>query len=81
MAGAPGSYGMPDLTNQKREDLSLQLMSFRSGERANDVYKVMRDVCRNLTDAEIAGLAAYYSKTSPGKAAASPALPNPGRSC
>jgi cytochrome c553 len=77
VAGAPGSYGMPDLTNQKLEDLSLQLTSFRSGERANDVYRVMREVCRKLTDAEIAGLAAYYSKTAPGKAASSPPAPSP----
>lgn len=77
VAGAQGSYGMPDLTNQKLEDLSLQLTSFRSGERANDVYKVMRDVCRKLTDAEIAGLAAYYSRTAPGKAAASSPAPSP----
>ena len=68
-AGAPGSYGMPGLNNQKLEDLSLQLKSFRSGERANDVYRVMRDVCRRLTDAEIAGLAEYYSKTAARKAA------------
>jgi cytochrome c553 len=32
----------------------------------------MRDVCRGLTDTEIAGLAAYYSGT-PAPKAASPA--------
>jgi cytochrome c553 len=71
-AGSPPSYGMPDLRNQKFDDLSLQLTTFRSGERANDVYRVMRDVCKGLTDAEIAGLATYYSGTT-GKAPAAPA--------
>jgi len=64
-AGNPGFYGMPSLRNQKFDDLSLELTNFRSGDRANDVYRVMRDACRNLTDAEIAGLAAYYSGTLP----------------
>jgi len=64
-AGNPGFYGMPSLANQKFDDLSLELTNFRSGDRANDVYRVMRDACRNLTDAEIAGLAGYYSGTLP----------------
>ncbi len=69
----PGSYGVPGLRGQKFDDLSLQLTTYRSGERANDVYRVMRDLCRNLTDAEIVGLAAYYSGTTPPKSAAPPA--------
>jgi len=64
-AGESGSYGMPKLSGQKSDDMALQLTTFRSGERANDVYRVMRDVCKNLTDAEIAGLAAYYSGRPP----------------
>jgi cytochrome c553 len=64
-AGNPGFYGMPSLRNQKFDDLSLELTNFRSGDRANDVYRVMRDACKNLTDAEISGLAAYYSGTLP----------------
>jgi cytochrome c553 len=64
-AGNPGFYGMPSLANQKFDDLSLELTNFRSGDRANDVYRVMRDACRSLTDAEIAGLAARYSGTPP----------------
>lgn len=64
-AGNPGFYGMPSLRNQKFDDLSLELTNFRSGDRANDVYRVMRDACKNLTDAEIAGLAAHYSGTAP----------------
>ena len=72
-AGDFGSYGMPKLRGQKFDDMSLQLTTFRSGERANDVYRAMRDVCKGLTDAEIAGLAAYYAGTS----GTPPAAPTP----
>ena len=74
-AGDGGSYGMPKLSGQKFDDMSLQLTTFRSGERANDVYRAMRDVCQHLTDAEIAGLAAYYS----GKSGKPPAAPTPAK--
>ena len=60
-AGKPGFYGMPALRGQKSQDLVVELTAFRSGERANDVYRVMRDVSKQLTDAEIAALASYYS--------------------
>ncbi|HEY6051939.1 MAG TPA: c-type cytochrome [Thermoanaerobaculia bacterium] len=59
-AGNPGFYGMPALQNQKREELATEIKLFRSGERANDVYRVMRDSAKALTDAEIDALAAYY---------------------
>ncbi|MDL2716664.1 MAG: c-type cytochrome [Acidobacteriota bacterium] len=59
--GNPGFYGMPGLRNQKEVDLSYQLTTFRSGERGNDVYRVMRDISKKLTDDEIASLAAYYA--------------------
>jgi cytochrome c553 len=62
-ARKPGYYGLPVLQDQKFQDMTVQLMAFRSGERANDVYRVMRAVCKNLTDTEIAALAAYYSGT------------------
>ena len=77
-AGDRGSYGMPGLRSQKFDDLALELTNFRSGERANDVYRVMRDVCKGLTDAEIAGLATYYSGTS-GTPPAVPAAPAPAK--
>ena len=67
--GNPGFYGMPSLRGQKFDDLHFELTSFRSGDRANDVYRVMRDPARRLTDAEIDALASYYSgmpvKTTP----------------
>jgi len=59
-AGNPGFYGMPSLMNQKREDLATEMKLLRSGERSNDVYPVMRDPAKGLTDAEIAALAEYY---------------------
>lgn len=64
-AGNPNFYGMPALQNQKSQDLTVQLLAFRSGERGNDVYRVMRDLCGRLTDAEIAALASYYSGAPP----------------
>lgn len=59
-AGNAGFYGMPALQNQKREELATEMKLFRSGERANDVYRVMRESAKQLTDAEIDALAAYY---------------------
>jgi cytochrome c553 len=72
-AGNPGFYGMPRLLGQKKADLAAQLSAFRAGQRANDVYSVMRDVCRHLTDAEIAGLASYYAGTA-GEARSTPSV-------
>jgi cytochrome c553 len=71
-AGSPQFYGMPWLQNQKPIDLAAELKAFRSGERGNDVYRVMRDVARRLTDAEITALAGYYSGAPPDTAAAAP---------
>jgi cytochrome c553 len=77
-AGNPAFYGMPALRDQKSDDLVVQMTAFRSGERANDVYRVMRDLSRLLTDAEIAGLAEYYSgsptATHPSAASGVPAV-------
>lgn len=69
-AGNPRFYGMPALKNQKLQDIVVQLNAYRSGQRANDVYRVMRDPAKGLSDAEIAGLAAYYSGGHPGAAPA-----------
>jgi cytochrome c553 len=71
-AGNAGFYGMPALEGQKLQDLTVQLLAFRSGERGNDVYRVMRDVCKRLTDAEIAELASYYSGAPPDKSLVKP---------
>jgi cytochrome c553 len=39
----------------------LQLQSFKDGLRRNDISEQMRSVARQLTNDEIAMLAAYYS--------------------
>lgn len=48
----------PDLRGQKAYYLEKQLRAFRNGQRKD---AAMNAVARNLTDAEIAGLAAYFS--------------------
>ena len=53
--GAPGLHG------QQRAYLEQQLQAFKSGSRRNDISEQMRSVARQLSDAEIAQLAAYYS--------------------
>ena len=60
-AGNPGFYGMPYLKNQKLQDIVVQMRAFRSGERGNDVYRVMRETSKALSDAEIDALASYYA--------------------
>jgi len=53
--------GAPGLGGQQRAYLELQLQSFKSGNRRNDISEQMRSVARQLTGEEIAMLAAYYS--------------------
>jgi cytochrome c553 len=40
---------------------SSQLQAFRTGERRNDADRVMRELARRLSDADIEALADYYS--------------------
>jgi cytochrome c553 len=40
---------------------SAQLQAFRAGERRNDADRVMRELARRLSDADIAALADYYA--------------------
>jgi cytochrome c553 len=53
--------GAPGLQGQQRAYLEQQLQAFKSGSRRNDISEQMRSVARQLSDAEIAQLAAYYS--------------------
>ena len=53
--------GTPELRGQQRAYLEEQLQAFKAGRRHNDISKQMRSVARQLTDAEIAMLAAYFS--------------------
>ena len=59
--GEGGQYDHPRLAGQKKDALVAALEQFRDGERKNDIYSRMRLIARELTDAEIEGLATYYS--------------------
>jgi cytochrome c553 len=43
------------------------MRAFRSGERGNDVYRVMRETSKALSDAEIDALASYYAGSASAK--------------
>lgn len=49
----------PNLAGQKEAYLATQLQHFRDGERNNPI---MAPMAKPLSDADIADLAAYYSK-------------------
>lgn len=51
----------PGLRGQQRAYAEQQMQAFKAGIRHNDIDEQMRSVARNVTDEEIAALAAYYS--------------------
>ena len=51
MVGGP--IETPTLTGQHQAYLANQLRLYRSGARRNDVYRRMREIAAELTDAEI----------------------------
>jgi cytochrome c553 len=53
--------GAPELRGQQRAYLEEQMQAFKAGNRHNDISEQMRSVARQLTNEDIAGLAAYYS--------------------
>jgi cytochrome c553 len=53
--------GAPELRGQQRAYLEQEMQAFKTGNRHNDISEQMRSVARQLTDEEIAMLAAYYS--------------------
>jgi cytochrome c553 len=55
------TFGAPSLQGQQRAYLVQQMQALQSGGRHNDISEQMRSVARQLTKAEIAALAAYYS--------------------
>jgi cytochrome c553 len=55
------TLGAPDLRGQQRAYLEEQMQAFKAGNRHNDISEQMRSVARELTNDEIAKLAAYYS--------------------
>ena len=58
--GSGGPIETPFLSEQGRDYIVLQLKTYASGERRNDVYGRMRTIAAKLTPTEIDGLAAYY---------------------
>jgi cytochrome c553 len=58
-AGVPALF--PRLSGQHADYTSVQLKSFRAGERANDENSVMRTVAARLTDQEITQLSEYIA--------------------
>ena len=54
-----GAAGFPQLNGQHAMYTEKALKDFRSGKRANDLNKMMRDIAGKLTDAEIAAVAQY----------------------
>ncbi len=67
--GADGnsvSPNFPRLAGQKAEYIEQQLKNFRAHQRIDpEGYEYMWGISRNLTDDQIAGLAAYFSKQTP----------------
>jgi cytochrome c553 len=53
--------GPPRLDGQKQEYFIETMLAYKAGERANDVYGVMRWIAKALTEREIEQLAAYYA--------------------
>jgi cytochrome c553 len=58
--GSGGPPETPAIAGQNRAYLERQLRAFRDGTRQNDTYRRMRDITAELSDEEIARLAATY---------------------
>lgn len=59
-AGNPAA-GFPSLNGQQVTYIKNQLNNFRSGARANDAGKMMRNIAAGMTDAEMSAVAEYIS--------------------
>ncbi len=64
--GNSSSPNFPRLAGQRAEYIEEQLKNFRAHQRIDpEGYEYMWGISRNLTDDQIAGLAAYFSKQTP----------------
>ncbi len=54
----------PSIAGQHAKYTVAQLKAFKSGKRANDTGKMMRNVAKNMTDAEMDAVAEYISGLS-----------------
>ena len=52
----------PRLAGQQADYLEKTLLAYKSGARANDIYRRMRLIASKLSDQEIRQLAEYYAK-------------------
>ena len=59
-AGNPAA-NFPSLNGQHATYVKAQLLNFRSGARANDAGKMMRNVAAKMSDAEIDSVAEYIA--------------------
>ena len=56
-----GPAGWPSLAGQHPEYIVAQLQAFKSGARANDTGKMMRNVAARMSDLEMESVAAYLA--------------------
>ncbi|MCB1875630.1 MAG: cytochrome c4 [Chromatiales bacterium] len=54
-------HGAPKLEGQHASYFVDTMKAYGNGSRANDVYSVMRNIAKVLTDEELKNLAAYYA--------------------
>lgn len=54
-----GLANFPDISGQHAAYIKAQLEKFRSGDRANDLNGMMRDIAKRLTDEDIEILSKY----------------------
>jgi cytochrome c553 len=54
----------PGIAGQHAKYTVTQLKAFKSGKRANDVGKMMQNIAKNMTDAEMDAVAEYISGLS-----------------
>jgi len=55
------SAKFPKLAGQHSKYISMQLKAFRSGERANDMNQMMRDVAKRMSDTDIEKVSGYIA--------------------
>lgn len=53
--------GVPALAGQNAGYTKMTMMKYKDGSRGNDVYSVMRNIAKSLSDEEIAALSDYYA--------------------
>lgn len=59
--GSDNKAGSPVLEGEPEAYIITQLRAFASGSRRNDIHAQMRNIARNMTEAEINEVARYYA--------------------